>query len=68
MTEPKPARPWDILNPNTDYVSAEISDSRMALCNLCPELIPTGSVCKKCGCFMVIKTKMSHAFCPLEKW
>ena len=24
--------------------------------------------CKKCGCFMKIKTKLKNATCPLQKW
>jgi len=24
--------------------------------------------CKKCGCFMAIKTKLQAATCPLGKW
>jgi len=28
---------------------------------------PTGS-CKKCGCFVRLKTKIASQKCPLDKW
>jgi hypothetical protein len=61
-------KPWDLLNPNTEYVDREISDARFNLCNFCPELISLTKQCKKCGCFMALKTKMKEAKCPLGKW
>jgi hypothetical protein len=65
--ENKKARPWDIFNKNIEKVETVIAKERMAICNACPELLPTGN-CKKCGCFMSLKTKLPHAFCPLNKW
>lgn len=61
-------RPWDVLNPNTEYVSEEISSSRYNLCNQCPEFLNVTKQCKQCGCFMVLKTKMLESSCPLGKW
>jgi hypothetical protein len=61
-------RPWDLINPNTEYVDEEKSDARMKICNECPELIKLTKQCKECGCFMAVKTKMTRATCPLEKW
>jgi hypothetical protein len=65
--ENKKARPWDIFNKNIEKVGETISKERMSICNACTELLPTGN-CKKCGCFMSLKTKLPHAFCPLNKW
>jgi hypothetical protein len=65
--ENKKARPWDIFNKNIEKVETIIAKERMDICNACPELLPTGN-CKKCGCFMSLKTKLPHAFCPLNKW
>lgn len=62
------ARPWDFLDINADYVSKELAEERLSLCKACPELIPLTSTCKKCGCFMVAKVKLSKASCPLGKW
>lgn len=62
------SRPWDLINPNTEWVSSDISDKRLSICNTCPELIKLTTQCKKCGCFMKAKTKLKNATCPLLKW
>jgi hypothetical protein len=61
-------RPWDIINPKTEYVKEDVSDQRFEICKTCPELISLTKQCKKCGCHMPTKTKMLHAVCPLNKW
>lgn len=61
-------RPWDIVNPNTDWASEDVAISRFDICKACPELTPITDQCKKCGCFMKIKTKLEKASCPLGKW
>lgn len=61
-------RPWDIVNPNTEYVDEELSNTRYSICQSCPELIKLTKQCKKCGCFMAIKTKLQEAQCPIGKW
>jgi hypothetical protein len=61
-------RPWDFLNPNLQTVPIEISNSRLDICKTCPELIKLTTQCKKCGCFMAAKTKLSFAECPIGKW
>lgn len=60
--------PWDLLNPNTKYVSQEVYDERLETCKSCDEYLSLTSQCKKCGCFMKLKCAVSHAFCPLNKW
>jgi hypothetical protein len=61
-------RPWDIFNPDTDYVDNTISEKRYGVCLSCPELTKTTKQCKQCGCLMVLKTKLANAECPLGKW
>lgn len=61
-------RPWDIVNPATEWVDDAKSSERLAICKACPELIKLTTQCKKCGCFMKIKTKMEKAACPIGKW
>lgn len=63
----KTARPWDFLNPKTEYVSAEVEGERLALCRGCENFLPI-EVCKKCGCFMPMKVKLAHAECPIGRW
>ena len=61
-------RPWDIVNPETEWASDEVAEKRYSICKECPELIKLTKQCKKCGCFMAMKTKLEKATCPLEKW
>jgi hypothetical protein len=61
-------RPWDLVNPATEWASSEVSEERYSICKACPELIKLTTQCKKCGCFMKAKTKLEHATCPLGKW
>jgi hypothetical protein len=61
-------RPWDLVNPNSEWVSEEVSSSRYEICKACPELIKLTKQCKKCGCFMYAKTRLEKATCPIGKW
>jgi hypothetical protein len=61
------ARPWDLLN-KVNYEDPEIAQSRLSICESCPELIKLTKQCKKCGCFMAAKTKLQNAKCPIGKW
>ena len=61
-------KPWDLFNPNTEYTDNSVAKARFDICKSCPELIKFTSQCKKCGCFMKIKTTMAHATCPIGKW
>ncbi len=61
-------RPWDVLNPNTEYVEPSVAEERFSICKACPQLIAATHQCKQCGCFMALKTKLSKAVCPLGKW
>lgn len=60
--------PLDLLNPQTRRTTDEVANTRMSICNGCPELIKITSQCKKCGCFMSAKTKLESAKCPVGKW
>ncbi|CAB4128608.1 hypothetical protein UFOVP225_46 [uncultured Caudovirales phage] len=64
----RPARPWDLINPHTEYVTKEEAAIRLDICKSCPELIQGLLQCKQCGCFMKAKTMIKHAECPLHKW
>jgi hypothetical protein len=61
-------RPWDLINPNTKWAPEEVAKQRYSICQGCPELIKLTKQCKKCGCFMVAKTKLETAKCPIGKW
>ena len=61
-------RPWDLVNPNTEFLSSEDAEKRYSICLECPHLINLTKQCKKCGCFMSAKTKIAAATCPVGKW
>jgi len=61
-------RPWDMLNPNAERASDDVAETRMSICNSCPELLRLTKQCKQCGCMMTAKTKLLQATCPLGKW
>jgi hypothetical protein len=58
----------DIVNPNTEWVGQVLFEKRYSICQECPELIKLTKQCKKCGCFMKVKSRMKLAKCPLGKW
>jgi hypothetical protein len=58
----------DMLNPSTKWLAEEDSEKRFEICKQCPELINITKQCKKCGCFMIAKTKIEISRCPLGKW
>ena len=60
--------PLDLLNPKTMPAEEEVSNARYDICLKCPELVAFTKQCKKCGCFMGLKTKLENAKCPLGKW
>lgn len=61
-------RPWHLLDPDRLIDDENIINQRFEICKACPELISTTHQCKKCGCFMNLKTKLVSAECPLGKW
>jgi membrane protease subunit (stomatin/prohibitin family) len=60
-------RPWDFVNPETEYASEDAQQSRYSICENCPHLT-VAKTCTQCGCFMPAKTRLKHAVCPIEKW
>jgi hypothetical protein len=64
----RPARPWDLLNVNINRVSENVSTYRYEICKSCEFITSLSRQCKKCGCFMKIKTLLPDAFCPINKW
>ena len=60
-------RPWDFLNPDTEYATDAVAEARMKICEGCEHFMATKQ-CSECGCFMPAKTKLLHAQCPIRKW
>lgn len=60
-------RPWDMLKADGKTTDA-IAHSRYSICQGCEHFINLTKQCKKCGCFMNLKTKLAGAECPVGKW
>jgi hypothetical protein len=60
--------PWDLLNPNAPRTPEGLAAARLEICQSCEWLRPKTQTCKKCGCFMQLKTQLEQATCPLGKW
>lgn len=60
------AKPWHLLT--EDKVDKEEFDRRMAICEECPFFKAKTRQCKKCGCFMNLKSTIKRAHCPIKKW
>lgn len=46
----------------------ENAAKRFNVCEQCDQLTSIASMCKQCGCFMKIKTRIYGSSCPLQKW
>jgi hypothetical protein len=66
-SEDKDVKPWDLFN-GSPRSPEELSSYRLEICSTCPFFRPTSKTCKKCGCFMTLKTSLAHAKCPEGKW
>lgn len=60
--------PLDLVLPTTEWAEKEVSENRLSICKECPEFIKLTKQCKKCGCFMHLKTRLEKASCPIGKW
>lgn len=61
-------RPWDLIDPRSDFATEQVAKDRYSICLACPQLIQLTKQCKKCGCVMPGKTKLAKAVCPIGKW
>jgi hypothetical protein len=61
-------KPWDMLNPNEKRSDEEEFERRMDICRSCEFFRVRTETCRKCGCFMKLKTKLERANCPIGKW
>jgi len=60
-------RPWDLFN-GSPRSPEELEAYRLEICKSCEFFRKTNQTCRKCGCFMKLKTKLEHATCPIQKW
>ena len=50
------------------FTSNEIRKERLDICRQCEHYFKPTGTCKKCGCFMRVKTTLSFTECPIGKW
>ena len=58
----------DLFNPNQPRADKEKIEARLAVCNDCYFFNKKVNRCRKCGCFMNLKTTLLQAKCPEGKW
>ena len=61
-------RPWHLFDESQYLEDESLGKTRLDICKQCPELIKLTKQCKKCGCLMSAKTKLTLAACPIGKW
>lgn len=49
-------------------ISDEEANRRLNICSNCEYFDQIQKRCKKCGCFMAVKTYLKAEKCPLGKW
>lgn len=62
----KDVRPWDLIN--GEKSPEDLAEYRLNVCTACEWFRKNTQTCKKCGCFMKLKTTLSKAKCPIGKW
>ena len=58
----------DLFDPNEPRSDRELIESRLEICNQCPNFNKILIKCRKCGCFMRLKSTLKNAQCPIGKW
>jgi hypothetical protein len=67
MSDNEDAKVWDLFNGSV-RTTEEIAQYRFEICNGCEFFRKATTQCKKCGCFMKLKTTLEKAKCPIGKW
>lgn len=58
----------DLFNPTQPRSENEKQAYRLSICEKCEFFRQISHTCKKCGCFMKLKTSLDNAKCPIGKW
>lgn len=56
------------MDSKTGNARASSASERLKICRDCERLFKPTQTCRECGCFMVVKTRLINARCPLGKW
>jgi hypothetical protein len=49
-------------------VSTDEREARLAICHDCEFYLQATTQCKKCGCFVPMKSWLKKSECPMNKW
>jgi hypothetical protein len=52
-------------------INFEKSQERLVICNVCEfkeQITKKHSICSKCGCYILAKTRVQDEQCPEQKW
>jgi len=58
----------DLFDPSQPRSDKDLIESRLAICNTCEFFYKRLNKCRKCGCFMKLKSTLKQASCPVGKW
>lgn len=58
----------DLFDPSQPRSNKELIEYRLNICNSCEFINKRLMKCKKCGCFMKLKSTLNEAKCPVGKW
>jgi len=58
----------DLFDPRQPRSGEELAAYRLEICKTCPFFNQALQKCRKCGCFMKLKTSLERAKCPVGKW
>ena len=61
-------KPWDLFDKNQPKSEEELIAYRLDICRQCEFFRARTEQCKKCKCFMKLKTRLKNAHCPINKW
>lgn len=43
-------------------------ERRLAICKTCEHFVDNPMKCRKCGCYLNLKTRLETEHCPIGKW
>lgn len=58
----------DLFDPRQPRSDKDLIEYRLDICKQCPWLDKRLVKCKKCGCFMKLKSTLRQAKCPIGHW
>lgn len=67
-SEKEPVKFLDLFDPRQPRSDQELIEARLEVCNACEWIDKRMMKCRKCGCFMYLKSTLKQASCPLGKW